>query len=110
MHRATRVSLRHRLLASSVWVLVATAALPALAAPDAVQVDVAAGALDGALTSLATQTRQQILYTADLVANRRAPALKGAYTPDEALDHGGLVQDDVIDHGSCPRAEPAAGS
>lgn len=86
MYRAARASLRRRFLASSVWVLAATAALPAAAAPDAVPVDVAAGTLDSALTSLATQTRQQVLYTANLVANRRAPALKGAYTPDEALN------------------------
>lgn len=85
MYRAARASLRRRLLASSVWVLVTIAALPAAAAPDAVPVDVAAGALDSALTSLATQTRQQVLYTADLVANRKALALKGSYTPDEAL-------------------------
>ncbi len=85
MYRATRASVRRRLLASSVWVFAATAALPTAAAPKEVPVDVAAGTLDAALTSLATQTRQQVLYTADLVANRRAPALRGSYTPDEAL-------------------------
>lgn len=85
MYRAARASLRRRLLASSVWVLACASALPAAAAPDTVAVDVAAGTLDSALATLATQTRQQVLYTADLVANRKAPALKGAYTPDEAL-------------------------
>lgn len=120
MYRAARASVKSRLLASSVWVLAATSALPAAAAPNAVQVEVAEGTLDAALTSLATQTRQQVLYTADLVANRRAPALKGSYTPDEALSRllagSGIVAKRtgpnvlVLQSASAAGGQPIAGS
>lgn len=124
MHRAARARLRRRLLASTVWVVAALSALPAAAASDAVAeaiaVDLPAGPLDASLTALATQTRQQVLYTADLVADRTAPALKGAYTPDEALSRllagSGIVArrtgPDVLVLQSAPpaRRQPAEGS
>ncbi len=86
MHQTTRPSsdLKARLLAGSLWAFVATWASPALAeAPG--KVDVPAGSLEAALTTLAGQTHQQVLYKADLVANRRAPGVKGLLTSDEAL-------------------------
>jgi outer membrane receptor protein involved in Fe transport len=57
----------------------------ALAGPRPVAVDVPAGSLDTALATLAGQTGQQVLYTADLVAGRQAPAIRGAFTAEEAL-------------------------
>ncbi|WP_293679405.1 TonB-dependent receptor [uncultured Phenylobacterium sp.] len=86
MYRTARPSsdLRSRLLAGSLWALLATAASPAVA-ETAGSVDVPAGTLDAALTALAGQTHQQVLYKAELVANRRAPAVKGVLTSEEAL-------------------------
>lgn len=78
------IGLKSRLFASAVWLLATAAAAPALAAPPA-KVDVPAGALDTALSTLAGQTRQQVLYPADLVAGRTAPAVKGSLTPEQAL-------------------------
>ncbi|MCC7267753.1 MAG: TonB-dependent receptor [Caulobacteraceae bacterium] len=78
------LGLRGRLLASSVWLLATAGAAPALAAPP-VKVDVSAGPLDAALVALASQTHQQVLYAADLVADRQAPAVKGQLTPEDAL-------------------------
>lgn len=86
MHRDRRPSpsLRARLLAGSIWFLAATCATPALAETPG-QVDVPAGSLDAALTTLAGQTRQQVLYRAELVSGRRAPAVKGVLTSEQAL-------------------------
>lgn len=49
-------------------------------------IDVHAAALEPALLALASQTKQQIFFPRALVAGRRAPALKGAFTPEAALD------------------------
>ncbi len=86
MVRAARSSsdLKSRLLAGCLSALLAATASTALA-ETAGRVDVPAGSLDAALTSLAGQTRQQILYKAELVANRRAPAVKGVLTSEDAL-------------------------
>jgi iron complex outermembrane recepter protein len=87
MHRDRRPPshLRARLLAGSIWLFAATWAAPALAETPG-PVDVPAGTLDAALTTLAGQTHQQVLYRAELVANRRAPAVKGVLTSEEALE------------------------
>lgn len=62
-------------------------ASPAMAQSDARHVvDVQAQDLGAALTSLAQQTRLQIVYPADLVQGKRAPALDGSLTAREALD------------------------
>jgi outer membrane receptor protein involved in Fe transport len=61
---------------------------PALAAPvaeAAVDVRLAAGPLDAALHALARQTGVQILFTSRQVAGRRAPAVSGRMSPDQAL-------------------------
>ena len=50
-----------------------------------VQIDIGAGPLDAALQRFAAQTHQQLLYTAEIAAGRRVGAVKGSYTPDEAL-------------------------
>ena len=86
MVRAARSlpDLKSRLLAGCLSASLAATASTALA-ETAGPVDVPAGSLDATLTSLAGQTRQQILYKAELVANRRAPAVKGVLTSEEAL-------------------------
>lgn len=86
MVRAARLSsdLKSRLLAGCLSALLAATASAALAEP-AGRVDVPAGSLDSVLASLAAQTQQQILYRAELVANRSAPAVKGVLTSEEAL-------------------------
>jgi iron complex outermembrane receptor protein len=80
---------RHRLLAGLALpaLLVGLALAPrALAAPaGAVSFDIPAGPLDAALTAYAAQSRRQILYSPELVAGRRAPAVRGSLTPDEVL-------------------------
>ena len=66
---------------------VAAAGLVASAAQaqSAVEIEVRSGDLEAALLSLASQTGQQIFFARSLVENRRAPAVKGALTADEAL-------------------------
>jgi outer membrane receptor protein involved in Fe transport len=44
-----------------------------------------AGSLQAALVAYASQTGQQLLYSTELVAGRRAAALRGDYAADEAL-------------------------
>lgn len=86
MVRAARSlsDLKSRLLAGCLSAALAATASTALA-ETAGPVDVPAGSLDATLTSLAGQTRQQILYKAELVANRRAPAVRGVLTSEDAL-------------------------
>jgi iron complex outermembrane receptor protein len=48
-------------------------------------VRIAAGPLDAALVALANQTHEQLLYTSDLVAGRKAPAVTGNLTAEQAL-------------------------
>lgn len=56
---------------------------PALAQTHAVEIP--AGDLGQALTVLAKQTGQQLLYRSELVAGRRSPPVVGRLTPEEAL-------------------------
>jgi outer membrane receptor protein involved in Fe transport len=89
MHRTERAPGRFRtlLLASSIWVVAAALSTPAAAAGSGVvAVNIPAGSLDNALAAIAGQTHQQVLYTADLVEGRRAPALHGDFTPEDALN------------------------
>jgi|GEM_PF-134289 len=51
----------------------------------AVQIDLPAGPLDGAVTELSAQTGVQILAPSELVANHRVRPLKGRYTAEQAL-------------------------
>ncbi|MFN3511880.1 MAG: TonB-dependent receptor domain-containing protein [Phenylobacterium sp.] len=48
-------------------------------------VNIEAGPLDAALLSLAKQTDQQLFFPREAVAGRKAPALQGRYTPEQAL-------------------------
>lgn len=60
--------------------------LVASAAPvSAVSFDIPAGPLDAALRAYAAQSHQQILYTPELVAGRRAPAVHGALPARQVL-------------------------
>lgn len=47
--------------------------------------DIAPGGLEPALLSLAAQSKQQIFFHRTLVAGRRAPAVRGVLTPEQAL-------------------------
>jgi|GEM_PF-1829810 len=78
------LGVKSRLFASAVWILATGAAAPAAAGGPA-PVDIPSGTLDAGLAMLAAQTHQQVLYPADLVAHRRARAVRGAMTPEQAL-------------------------
>ena len=77
------------LLGSALSALVVTTASAQAAAPPAheavVSVDTPAGALGRALIVLADQAKIKIFFSSDLVAGRNVPALKGRFTPRQAL-------------------------
>ncbi|WP_084513851.1 TonB-dependent siderophore receptor [Azovibrio restrictus] len=58
----------------------------ALAADPARPIDIPAGPLAGAISTLADQTGLQLLYDRQLLEGRQAPALHGSMSPREALD------------------------
>jgi outer membrane receptor protein involved in Fe transport len=67
---------------------IAAAALMAASAAQAqttYTLDIASGGLEPALLSLAAQTKQQIFFHKTVVAGRRAPAVRGELTPEQAL-------------------------
>jgi outer membrane receptor protein involved in Fe transport len=72
------------LLLGSLSGAVLTIAAPAQAA-DARPIDLPAGTLDAALAALAAQTGEQLIFTPELVAGRRVPAVSGRLTVDAAL-------------------------
>ncbi|MFC3077824.1 TonB-dependent receptor domain-containing protein [Phenylobacterium terrae] len=75
---------RHRLACSLAALAIAAGlAGPALAQTHAL--DLPAGDLDSALSALAAQTGQQLLYRSELVAGRRSPPVAGRLTAEEAL-------------------------
>ncbi|HZZ33103.1 MAG TPA: TonB-dependent receptor [Phenylobacterium sp.] len=72
------------------WLMagLATAALAAATLADAgpaQTVRIAAGPLDAALRQLAAETNEQLLFSPEMVAGRRAPAVVGKLTTEEAL-------------------------
>ena len=77
-------TLRRRLLGAGI-------ALPALLAASGVKAEPAtplqipAGSLENALLAVSAQTHQQVLFSRELVAGRKAAALSGAYTAEEAV-------------------------
>ena len=77
------MSLKTRLLLGGAWILAVVATLAWAGTPQTI--DLPAGSLDTALAALAGQTHEQLLYSADLVATRRVPAVRGALTPAAAL-------------------------
>ena len=60
-------------------------AAPAPAAAQPGEFNIPSRDLDGALQQFAVSSNREILYSPALVANRTAPALRGSFTPDEAL-------------------------
>jgi len=58
--------------------------------------DIAAGALDRVLGDFASQSGQQLLYPAALVAGRRSAGLSGDYVPEAAL--AALLRDTGLSH------------
>ncbi len=56
-----------------------------VAAATLVAFDIPAGPMAAALETYAAQSRQQLLYSPELVAGRTTPALRGRYAPDQAL-------------------------
>lgn len=86
----TSTRLRRRLCAGLALpcLMIALGSAPALAGPPPAPVsfNIEAGSLESALLAYAHQSGLQLLYSADLVAGRRAPALHGALAPDQALE------------------------
>ncbi len=81
--RQERRPTRHRLLA-----VLATAAVFAGSSAGAQtpsDIHIPAGSLEAALLSLAEQTHQQVLFPKDLVSGRKAVALNGSYTAEQAV-------------------------
>lgn len=76
-------SLRRVLLGSLATGVLAVGA-PALAAGEK-PVDIPSGPLEQALGVLSAQTGDQLIFPPDLVAGRRAPALTGRFTTEQAL-------------------------
>lgn len=74
-------SMRRRLLGAGTAALLAGA----VQAQALYAVDIEAGPLDVALLALAKQTDQQMFFAREAVAGRQAPALRGRYTPEQAL-------------------------
>lgn len=73
------------LFTSAAVIASAFAVSTAAAAPAIVVFDIPAADLGAALERYAVQSRQQLLYSPNLVAGRRSPAVRGAMTADQAL-------------------------
>lgn len=75
---------RHRHLPLS---LLATSLLFALSvkAQEPVELDLPSSSLDQALNALARQSSVQIIFASDIAVGKTAPAIKGRYTPEQAL-------------------------
>jgi iron complex outermembrane receptor protein len=58
---------------------------PAFANPSTIPLDIAAGPLPSSLKALVRQTRIELLYDGDLVANTPAPGVQGDLTAEDAL-------------------------
>ena len=80
---------RHLIAGLALPVLSLAMTAPPLAASAApvstVSFDIPAGPLDVALSAYAAQSHQQLLYTPELVAGRRAPAVRGALPASQVL-------------------------
>ncbi|WP_420800833.1 TonB-dependent siderophore receptor [Pseudomonas cavernae] len=80
-HPSRHARLRLSLLATGMLL-----AFSSHAQTDRVNLDLAAEPLDQALNSLAQQSGVQILFASQIAAGKQAPALKGSFTPREALE------------------------
>lgn len=86
MHSSSKNrSLRLSLLASSLLIAMSAQGR------EKVDVDLPAAPLGQAINTLAHQSSVQIIFAGDLGAGRQAPAIKGRFTPEEALQT--LLQD-----------------
>jgi iron complex outermembrane receptor protein len=56
------------------------------ASPKTIQFNIPAQSLSSALTRFSAETRLQVLYEGDVADKLQAPALNGAYTPEQALE------------------------
>ncbi len=77
-------SLRRVLVGSLATSVLAVAATPVLAA-GLKPISIPAGSLEQALGALSAQTGDQLLFPPELVTGRKAPALSGRFTTEEAL-------------------------
>ncbi len=70
-----------------VWVCLCLMAfaMPALAKPSAVRIDIPSAPLVDALLQLARQTDSELLFDSNLVRGRRSPAIRGVFTTEAAL-------------------------
>src|SRR5688572_14227097 len=67
------------------WACATTPAHSQQSPTPAVRFVIPAGSLDRALQALATQSRVQLMYSPDVVAQRRSPGLQASLSADEAL-------------------------
>ena len=89
MHSSLRGrSLRLSLLASSLFIAISAQG------QELVNIDLPAAPLGQAINTLAQQSSVQIIFAGDQSAGQQAPALKGRFTPEQALqkllEHSGL--------------------
>ncbi|WP_395671784.1 TonB-dependent receptor domain-containing protein [Phenylobacterium sp.] len=75
----------HVLFGASAAAILAFQPVAAYAQEQVFQFNVPAQNLGGALRSYAQQTRQQLIFSEDVVRGRTSPALSGSYTASEAL-------------------------
>ena len=74
-----------RALVPSLLLALSTAPVAAVAAAPQIAFSIPGGDLGEALVAFGAQSRLQLLYPADLVRGRRANALQGTFTAEEAL-------------------------
>lgn len=89
MTNARKVCLRALMLSSALMAPATMLAMPAAAAAQptetAVSLNIPAQDLGSALTEFARQSRQQLLYSPQLVRGKRSTALAGRYSPEAGL-------------------------
>ncbi|MDO9246432.1 MAG: STN domain-containing protein, partial [Phenylobacterium sp.] len=76
-----------RVLAPSLLLALAAAPVVAVAAEPKIAFSIPGGGLEQALVAFGAQSRLQLLYPSDLVRGRRANALQGLFTAEDALAH-----------------------
>jgi iron complex outermembrane receptor protein len=86
---------RQRFLATSLFAAELLAPAVGAAAPSLVDFDLPAGPLSISLQNFAKKTHLQLLFSSAGMADRKAPALHGRFTPDQALAR--LIKDSGLD-------------
>ncbi|WP_347888089.1 TonB-dependent siderophore receptor [Nitrosomonas europaea] len=107
----TLYGIRFHVFESILLILLLFNSHPTVLAADT-QIDIPIQPLDKALNTLARQTGARIIFSTDLTETRMAPAVKGALTPQQALERlladSGLVWQATSDHGfTVISAQPA---